>query len=95
MDDMMSEMLKQILEPQALERLNTIKLVKPEKVQRVSQKLIEGARSGRLRNQIDMEQLTKYLEEDDKKNKASGKIKFDRRRRIDDSDDDDDNDDDL
>jgi programmed cell death protein 5 len=94
-DSQIEEALKQILEPEARERLATIKLVKPEKYDRVAMEIIRGAKAGRIRGQLDVVQLTKYLEKDEEKNKGCTKVVFSRRRGIDDSDEDDDNDDDL
>jgi len=53
--------LMQILEPQARERLNTIKLTKPEFAKAVEQQLVMLAKSGRLRQKISDAQLKDLL----------------------------------
>jgi programmed cell death protein 5 len=53
--------LKQVLEPEARERLNTIKLTKPEFARAVEQQLVMLAQSGRLRQRLTDEQLKALL----------------------------------
>ncbi|MCX6681888.1 MAG: DNA-binding protein [Methanoregula sp.] len=53
--------LMQILEPDARERLNTIKLTKPEFAGAVEQQLIMLAQSGRVRQKITDAQLKELL----------------------------------
>jgi programmed cell death protein 5 len=53
--------LMQVLEPDARERLNTIKLTKPEFAGAVEQQLIALAQSGRLKQKITDAQLKDLL----------------------------------
>jgi programmed cell death protein 5 len=53
--------LMQVLEPDARERLNTIKLTKPEFAGAVGQQLIALAQSGRLKQKITDAQLKELL----------------------------------
>ena len=53
--------LMQILEPEARERLNTIKLTKPEFAAAIEQQLILLAQSGRLRQKITDAQFKELL----------------------------------
>jgi programmed cell death protein 5 len=53
--------LMQVLEPDARERLNNIKLTKPDFAGAVEQQLIALAQSGRLKNKITDAQLKELL----------------------------------
>jgi programmed cell death protein 5 len=57
----MQMVLMSILEPDARERLNTIKLTKPEFASSVEQQLVQLAQSGRLKNKITDSQLKELL----------------------------------
>lgn len=54
-------MLMEVLEPEARERLNTIKLTRPEFAKAVEQQLVMLAQSGRIRQRISDEQLKALL----------------------------------
>lgn len=53
--------LMQAMEPEARERLNTIRLTKPEFASSVEQQIVSLAQSGRLRQKITDEQLRQLL----------------------------------
>jgi programmed cell death protein 5 len=55
--------LKQVMEPEARERLNTIKLTRPEFARAVEQQIVMLAQSGRLRSKITDEQLKNLLQQ--------------------------------
>lgn len=55
--------LMEILEPDARERLNTIKLTRPEFAKAVEQQLVMLAQSGRIQQRITDDQLKGLLEQ--------------------------------
>jgi programmed cell death protein 5 len=59
--EMEASILQQILDPQAFERLQRLKLVKGDKVQRVIDNLVGRAKSGQLREQISDAALVEIL----------------------------------
>mmetsp|Transcript_12709 Transcript_12709/g.16108 ORF Transcript_12709/g.16108 Transcript_12709/m.16108 type:complete len:132 (-) Transcript_12709:206-601(-) len=87
--------LEQSLTPEALARLGTIKLVKPEKVTAVENMIISMAVSGKLPGRINEGKLIEMLEGIGAKQNQAKSINIQRKKYAFDSDDDDDNDDDL
>jgi programmed cell death protein 5 len=65
--------LRQILTPEARQRMNRIKLVKPEFVARLELQLIQIAQSGRIRLPINDQQLKQMLHQ---LQPSRGKITF-------------------
>ncbi|CAJ1387910.1 unnamed protein product [Effrenium voratum] len=55
-------MVRSILEPEALERLSRIGLVKPEKKDQVEMMLLQQAQSGRITEKISDSQLSQLIE---------------------------------
>lgn len=62
-DAQMQMALMQILEPEARERLSTIKLTKPDFARAVEQQLVVLAQNGRIKNKISDEQLKVILQQ--------------------------------
>lgn len=61
MQAQIQSVLMQVMEPEARERLNTIRLTKPEFASSVEQQIVSLAQSGRLLNKITDEQLRQLL----------------------------------
>ncbi len=62
-DRQKQSIIRQILTPEARQRLTNIRRVKPEFAEELELQLIQLAQSGRLRGQITDEQLKKTLEQ--------------------------------
>ena len=92
MEAQREEMLVQILHPAALERLNRIKLVKPDKARQVQNQLLMAAQRGKLQGRVSDKALQEMLGAMTQQTQT--KVSFQRKRYFDD-DDSDDNDDDL
>ena len=63
LDSQIRVALMEILEPEARERLNTIKLTRPDFAKAVEQQLVMLAQSGRIRQRITDDQLKGLLEQ--------------------------------
>ncbi|MDO5845417.1 MAG: DNA-binding protein [Methanocorpusculum sp.] len=61
MQAQIQSVLMQVMEPEARERLNTIRLTKPDFAAAVEQQIVSLAQSGRLRQKITDEQLRNLL----------------------------------
>ena len=81
--------LKQILAPEALNRLGRVKLVKKDKVEALEMKLIQMAMRGEIQKQLSDEVIVNMLEEAGQENKAR-KVQLARKVMDSDSDNDDD-----
>lgn len=69
--------IRQTLEPEARERLEALKMAKPQFAEQVEQQVVALARSGRVQGKIDEEQMKQLLrklqpEDDDYDIKHSG-----------------------
>ncbi len=62
-DAQLQHVLMQILEPEARERLNNIKITRPDFARAVEQQLVMLAKSGRLKQKITDEQLKELLQQ--------------------------------
>jgi programmed cell death protein 5 len=60
-EDQIHLVLMQVMEPEARERLNTIKLTRPDFARSVEQQIVLLAQSGRLKQKITDEQLKALL----------------------------------
>lgn len=58
--------LRQVLEPEARERLQRVKMARPEKGKRIEQQLIQLAASGRIQQKLTDSQLKQVLAESQK-----------------------------
>ena len=61
MQAQIQSVLMQVMEPPARERLNTIRITKPEFAASIEQQIVSLAQSGRLRQKITDEQLKNLL----------------------------------
>lgn len=78
-----SAILNQILEPEAVDRLNRIRLVKESRAADIESRLIMLAQTGQLRQKVTEEQLKDLLNaisENQRKNEEENKIVINRRK---------------
>ncbi|AXA49371.1 programmed cell death protein 5 [Malassezia restricta] len=88
-DEMKRQMLSQILDSEARERLSRIALVKPQKADAISDILLRMAQSGQVRQRVTEDQLILLLDQLDQASAhESGKITVTRKKTLDDEDDD-------
>ncbi|KAL7581117.1 hypothetical protein ACA910_005918 [Epithemia clementina (nom. ined.)] len=93
-DEQRQAVLQQVLTPEALARLNRIKLVKDKKAKIVESNIISMAMSGRLPGKINEGKLIEMLERGCAKDaQSSGSISIQRKKYAFDSDEDEDDDD--
>ncbi|KAM3503141.1 hypothetical protein MY10362_004392 [Beauveria mimosiformis] len=85
-DDARQNILNQILQPEAADRLGRIRLVKEERATEIENRLIALAQSGQLRQKVTEEQLKELLSAVADK-KEEEKIVVSRRKVWDDDDD--------
>mmetsp|Transcript_38493 Transcript_38493/g.89493 ORF Transcript_38493/g.89493 Transcript_38493/m.89493 type:complete len:129 (-) Transcript_38493:257-643(-) len=90
-----ASILDQALEPEARQRLNRLRLVKPDKAEEMEKSIIALAMQGRLPGPINEGKLIEMLERHGAAKAAVAKVNIQRKKYTFDSDDDDDNDDDL
>ncbi|KAH8043909.1 hypothetical protein JL720_17257 [Aureococcus anophagefferens] len=88
-----AQILKQILTPEALERLGRVKIVKTAKAEALEMKLIQMAMKGEIQKQVTEDVLINMLDGGAEDREVQGQVRpTEGRLRPDDSDD---NDDDL
>jgi programmed cell death protein 5 len=94
MQEQHQAVLQQALTPDALARLNRIKIVKQGKAQVLENAIVSMAMSGKLQGQINEGKLIEMLERGSAKDaRASSSINFQRKKYSIDSDDEEDDDD--
>ncbi|KAJ3100763.1 hypothetical protein HDU97_001934 [Phlyctochytrium planicorne] len=86
MEEMRRQMLTQLLDGEARERLARISIVKADKARAVEDLLIRMAQGGQMRGKVNEKMLIDLLEQI---NETKTEAKYNVRRRADDSDDDD------
>eukprot|EP00401_Gymnodinium_catenatum_P081344 CAMPEP_0117495194 /NCGR_PEP_ID=MMETSP0784-20121206/20006_1 /TAXON_ID=39447 /ORGANISM="" /LENGTH=129 /DNA_ID=CAMNT_0005290107 /DNA_START=92 /DNA_END=481 /DNA_ORIENTATION=- len=87
MEEQKRVMVRHVLEPEALERLNRVGLVKPEKQQKLEAMILHLAQSGQLQEKMSDGGLIQLIEKLDASTSAApSKVKF-QRKRLDDDDD--------
>mmetsp|Transcript_6537 Transcript_6537/g.17686 ORF Transcript_6537/g.17686 Transcript_6537/m.17686 type:complete len:129 (-) Transcript_6537:78-464(-) len=87
MEERKRVMIRQLLEPDALERLNRVGLVKPEKRQQLEAVILSFAQSGQLTEKMGDGALIQLIEKVDAQRSTTSSVKIQRKRRDDDDDD--------
>ncbi|XP_054720281.1 programmed cell death protein 5-like [Uloborus diversus] len=88
-EEFRNTILTQVLSKEARSRLSTISIAKPENGKMLENMIINMARTGQIRSQLDDKEFVHLLEEVNRQIKHNTPtVKFDRRRAAVDSDDD-------
>ncbi|CAK0860149.1 unnamed protein product [Prorocentrum cordatum] len=88
MEEQKRVMVRQVLEPEALERLHRVGLVKPEKQMQIEGVILNMVQSGQMQEKMSDTSLISIIEKIDGMTKAKGSsVKMMRKRRDDDDDD--------
>ncbi|XP_042894638.2 programmed cell death protein 5 isoform X2 [Parasteatoda tepidariorum] len=88
-EEFKNHILNQVLSKEARSRLSTISVAKPENGRMLENMIINMARTGQIRTQLDDKEFVHLLEEVNRQVKQNTPtVKFDRRRAAVDSDDD-------
>ncbi|KAI1717916.1 double-stranded DNA-binding domain-containing protein [Ditylenchus destructor] len=85
---MKNNVLTQVMDQNALARLNNLAAVKPEKAKAVENMIISMARTGQIREKLTDERLRQLLDQISEKTTKTTTVHFDRRRAAIDSDSD-------
>ena len=89
-EEFKNQILTQVLSKEARSRLSTISIAKPENGKMLETMIMNMARTGQIRSQLEDKEFVRLLEEVNKQFKRNTPtVKFDRRRAALDSDDDD------
>lgn len=88
MEEKKRVMVRSLLEPEALERLNRLGMVKPEKQQHIEAMLLHLAQSGQIQEKVGDAGLVQIIEKVDASRPSTSSVKFQRKRRGDDDEDD-------
>mmetsp|Transcript_35562 Transcript_35562/g.57137 ORF Transcript_35562/g.57137 Transcript_35562/m.57137 type:complete len:113 (-) Transcript_35562:347-685(-) len=72
-------MMKQLLAPEAMERLTRIKLVKPEMAEQVTNMILSMASKGAIKSKVSGDTLKSYLAQINQEKTKKSVIKFARR----------------
>mmetsp|Transcript_56217 Transcript_56217/g.130976 ORF Transcript_56217/g.130976 Transcript_56217/m.130976 type:complete len:132 (+) Transcript_56217:123-518(+) len=90
MEEQRRVLIRQLLDAEALERLNRVGLVKPEKRQQIEAAILGSAQSGQITEKLSDGALIKLIEKVDAATKpagSTGSVKFHRKQRADSDDD--------
>lgn len=78
-DDMRAAMLPQLLTQDARERLNRIRIVKPDRASQAEQLIISMAQTGQIQQRVDEPSLVKLLDQLTQHQEPTNRLKFSRR----------------